>query len=529
MKIGYITILLCMYEVYGHIEVTKNDSKNLQGFHTKLVEKQRTESLTTNGKYENRRTRRQQTSDADNFWFEIIDGAKKDYSETLFSKITDRKTKLGPMKFTCKWDNKENRQEQFEAAFIEFKKPDREAYYREYERIVAMNKDEKILWSDHLSWPKKFYSDGEKYNTAVGKISNSEAYLDIYASRMKCENEQGWYRCTVFVKRPGNNIKYQTSSKKWMLIPCMVKYGRFKSKVAWGAGGSDSHNLDQFFFEMKSVSGDILKKRSSQKLVDVIGRPHTYKYKKVTKTIRVHECRPSSGVMQKATYILGFVFEFKKMGEEFYQPIAGINDRGNIVWSESVYWQQNYLCKAGKTRCLTAYGSVTENPSFTLVTTDCKKNEGYYKCHVFVQFAGSPASEQIESEVLLKSPDCGAKESKSQPEIQVSNNLTEEDKTQLPPPIEKEEDYIDIYIGVGVGTVLLLILGFLFWSTKKKMQESKDKEQKIMLLHKEKMEKQKKDKEEENIDQGSKQKEHKNKKSSKHINKKSSKHRSKVK
>lgn len=44
-----------MYEVYGHIEVTKNDSKNLQGFHTKLVEKQRTESLTTNGKYENRR------------------------------------------------------------------------------------------------------------------------------------------------------------------------------------------------------------------------------------------------------------------------------------------------------------------------------------------------------------------------------------------------------------------------------------------------------------------------------------------
>lgn len=40
----------------------------------------------------------------------------------------------------------------------------------------------------------------------------------------------------------------------------MVKYGRFKSKVAWGAGGSDSHNLDQFFFEMKSVSGDILKK-----------------------------------------------------------------------------------------------------------------------------------------------------------------------------------------------------------------------------------------------------------------------------
>lgn len=65
--------------------------------------------------------------------------------------------------------------------------------------------------------------------------------------------------------------------------------------------------------------------------------------------------------MQKATYILGFVFEFKKMGEEFYQPIAGINDRGNIVWSESVYWQQNYLCKAGKTRCPTAYGSVTES------------------------------------------------------------------------------------------------------------------------------------------------------------------------
>lgn len=46
------------------------------------------------------------------------------------------------------------------------------------------------------------------------------------------------------------------------------------------------------------------------------------------------------------------------------------------------------------------------DPSFTLVTTDCKKNEGYYKCHIFVQFAGSPASEQIESEVLLKSPDC---------------------------------------------------------------------------------------------------------------------------
>ncbi|XP_052092066.1 uncharacterized protein LOC127728588 isoform X1 [Mytilus californianus] len=489
MKIGYITILMCMYEVCGQIEVTKNNSQNLQGFNTQLVEKQRTASFTRNGKYKNRRTRRQQISDADNLWFDLIDGSKKDYSETFFSKITDRKTKLGPMKFTCKWDNKENRREQFEAAFIEFKKPDQGAYYREYDRIVAMNKDEKILWSDHLPWPKKFDSEGELYNTAVGKISNSEAYLDIYASRMKCENEQGWYRCTVFVKRPGNEFKYQTSKKKWMLIPCMVKYGRFKSKVAWGAGGSDSNNLDQFFFEMKSVSGDVLKKRSSQKLVDLTGRPHTYKYNKKTKTIRVHECRPSSGVMQKATYILGFVFEFKRIGEDFYQPIAGISDRGNIVWSESVYWQQNYLCKADKTRCPTAYGSVTENPSFTLITSDCKKNEGYYKCHIFVQFAGSPASEQIESEVLLKSPDCGAKASKSQPDIKL-NKLTEEDKKQLPPPIEKEENYTDIYIGVSVGTVLVLIVGYLVWSTKKKMQENKDKEQKLMLLHREKMEKQ---------------------------------------
>lgn len=38
----------------------------------------------------------------------------------------------------------------------------------------------------------------------------------------------------------------------------MHEYGRLKSKIAWGEGGSDSEQLEQYFFEMQEVSGDNL-------------------------------------------------------------------------------------------------------------------------------------------------------------------------------------------------------------------------------------------------------------------------------
>ena len=46
------------------------------------------------------------------------------------------------------------------------------------------------------------------------------------------------------------------------------------------------------------------------------------------------------------------------------------------------------------------------DPHLVMYTSDCKKGSGFYKCNIFIQFAGSPVTEMVKSEIFFNSTIC---------------------------------------------------------------------------------------------------------------------------
>ena len=46
------------------------------------------------------------------------------------------------------------------------------------------------------------------------------------------------------------------------------------------------------------------------------------------------------------------------------------------------------------------------DPHLVMYTSDCKKGSGFYKCDIFIQFAGSPVTEMVKSEIFFNSTIC---------------------------------------------------------------------------------------------------------------------------
>ena len=59
-----------------------------------------------------------------------------------------------------------------------------------------------------------------RYYIDLLNIVSGKSKLVLYASRKTCEKEQGTYRCTIFVKKRGKQIRYRSVKVDWITTKC---------------------------------------------------------------------------------------------------------------------------------------------------------------------------------------------------------------------------------------------------------------------------------------------------------------------
>jgi hypothetical protein len=59
-----------------------------------------------------------------------------------------------------------------------------------------------------------------RYYSDLLNIVSGNSKLVLYASRKTCEKEQGTYRCTIFVKKRGKQIRYRSVKQDWTTTKC---------------------------------------------------------------------------------------------------------------------------------------------------------------------------------------------------------------------------------------------------------------------------------------------------------------------
>jgi len=87
-------------------------------------------------------------------------------------------------------------------------------------RILITNSSCKYCsWNRLFNWLYTCVKTFRYYSDLLNIVSGNSK-LVLYASRKTCEKEQGTYRCTIFVKKRGKQIRYRSVKEDWTTTKC---------------------------------------------------------------------------------------------------------------------------------------------------------------------------------------------------------------------------------------------------------------------------------------------------------------------